>query len=85
MQKHTKTYLEFFDYFGDEYVPCEMCNSKAVDIHHIVARGMGGSEKDDIENLMALCRSCHIKYGDKKQYLEMLQQRHKLKVKRKNK
>tara|TARA_R110002012_G_scaffold215157_1_gene386239 strand:+ start:2425 stop:2682 length:258 start_codon:yes stop_codon:yes gene_type:complete len=85
MQKHTKTYLEFFDYFGDEYVPCEMCNAKAVDIHHIVARGMGGSEKDDIENLMALCRSCHIKYGDKKQYLDMLKQRHKLKVKRKNK
>ena len=85
MQKHTKTYLKFFDYFGDEYVPCEMCNAKAVDIHHIVARGMGGSEKDDIENLMALCRNCHIKYGDKKQYLDMLKQRHKLKVKRKNK
>jgi 5-methylcytosine-specific restriction endonuclease McrA len=85
MQKHTKLYMEFFDYFGDEYIPCEMCNKKAVDIHHIVARGMGGSEKDKIENLMALCRSCHIKYGDKKHYLDMLNQRHKLKINRKNK
>mgnify|MGYP003130598209 CR=1 FL=1 len=85
MQKHTKIYLEFFDYFGDEYVPCEMCNAKAVDIHHIHARGMGGSEKDNIDNLMALCRICHVKYGDKKQYLDILKQRHRLKINRKNK
>ena len=85
MRKYTKLYLQFFDYFGDEYIPCEMCNAKAVDIHHIQARGMGGSEKDSIENLMALCRNCHIKYGDKKQHLEMLKQRHKLKVSRQNK
>jgi len=72
--------MDYFDYFGDEYIPCETCNSKAVDIHHIHARGMGGSEKDSIENLMALCRQCHIKYGDKKQYIEMLKLRHGYKL-----
>ena len=77
MKKYTKLYMDFFGFFGDEYIPCETCNAKAVDIHHIVARRMGGSEKDQIENLMALCRSCHIKYGDKKQYMEMLKERHK--------
>tara|TARA_R100000657_G_C4575449_1_gene39566 strand:+ start:219 stop:485 length:267 start_codon:yes stop_codon:yes gene_type:complete len=80
MQKHTKIYLEFFDYFGDEYIPCEMCNAKAVDIHHINSRGMGGSNKNDINNLMALCRACHVKYGDKKKYMDLLKLRHKIKV-----
>ena len=38
---------------------------------------MGGSKfKDIIENLMALCRECHITYGDKKQYKEYLKEIH---------
>jgi hypothetical protein len=42
---------------------------------------MGGSKfADRIENLMALCRICHTKYGDNKQWLEYLQQRHQLKL-----
>lgn len=77
MQKHTKIYVNHFDYFGDEFIPCEMCGKKAVDIHHIQCRGMGGTGKDNINNLMALCRNCHITYGDKKQYMDMLKDRHK--------
>ena len=47
-------------YDETDWIPCEVCGAKAVDIHHIEARGMGGSKtKDVIENLMALCRSCH--------------------------
>lgn len=65
MKNHTKVYLQFFDLCGQEFIQCECCNERAVDIHHIEARGMGGSqEKDRIENLMALCRACHIAYGD---------------------
>jgi 5-methylcytosine-specific restriction endonuclease McrA len=38
---------------------------------------MGGSKtKDTIENLMALCRSCHLEYGDKKQFIDFLKQKH---------
>jgi uncharacterized protein with PIN domain len=78
MTKHAKIYLEFFDFDTCDYIPCEVCHSPAVDIHHIEARGMGGSKtKDYIENLQALCRGCHIKYGDKKQYKEMLKEIHK--------
>lgn len=77
MKKHTKLYLESFNYDTSDFIPCEICEAKAVDIHHIDARGMGGSDKDNIDNLMALCRNCHIKFGDKKQYKDMLKREHK--------
>ena len=73
MKKHTRVYLNYFGYGADSFIPCEVCGNRAVDIHHIECRGMGGSdEKDKIENLMALCREDHIKYGDKKQHIEFL-------------
>ena len=42
------------------------CTGTAVDIHHIEARGIGGSiDKDGVENLIQTCRSCHeIAEGD---------------------
>lgn len=77
MRKHTKIYYENFGYAIDEFVACEICGQRAVDIHHIDCRGMGGSkEKDKIENLMAVCRKCHIQYGDKKDHIEWLKEIH---------
>ena len=77
MQKHTKIYMNYFGYDLSDWMPCEICGCASVDLHHIEARGMGGSnERDVIENLMALCRGHHIFYGDKKQYKEMLIQQH---------
>ena len=62
MKKHTKIYLKHFDYVEQDFIACEVCSRRAVDIHHIEARGMGGSKtKDYIEKLSALCRECHIK------------------------
>jgi 5-methylcytosine-specific restriction endonuclease McrA len=79
VKKHTKIYLEYFDYSLECFVPCEVCGNRAVDIHHIDCRGMGGGKtKDTIENLMALCRSCHLEYGDKKQHLDFLREKHTL-------
>lgn len=77
MKKHKKIYRDFFE-MGDDDVPlCEVCDAVAVDIHHIDCRGMGGSHnKDYIGNLMALCRNCHEKYGDKKQYIMFLENIH---------
>lgn len=77
MAKHKKVYFSHFDYVDGDFIACEMCGKPAVDIHHINARGMGGTKKtDEISNLMALCRKCHLFYGDKKQYKELLQNRH---------
>ena len=78
MKKHTKIYLEAFGFDISDFIPCEVCGSTAVDIHHIKARGMGGSiHKDTKENLMALCRNCHEAYGDKKKDIDFLIERHK--------
>lgn len=81
MKRHTKIYLQGMSLDGYDFIPCEVCNSKAVDVHHIECRGAGGDpqgSKDNIDNLMALCRSCHITYGDKKMYKEFLKERHQL-------
>jgi 5-methylcytosine-specific restriction endonuclease McrA len=59
-----------------------VCGKTAIDIHHIEARQMGGTTtKDVIENLMALCREDHLKYGDKKQHKEFLKEKHQEKLK----
>ena len=82
MKPHTKIYLDHFHLYGEEFIPCEVCGAKAVDIHHIDSRGMGGSKKaDNIENLMAVCRSCHDEYGDKKQFRDMLVEAHEARLK----
>lgn len=65
MQKHVKIYLNNFKPHDPENIPCEVCQNRAVDIHHIIPRSKFGkknkAEQDKIENLMALCRFCHDK------------------------
>ena len=69
------------NYHQTDWIPCEMCGQTAVDIHHIEARGMGGSkDRDVIENLMALCRSCHIRYEGNKADKAMLRVVHLVKM-----
>jgi hypothetical protein len=81
MKKHTKIYMSYFGYDVGDFIPCEVCGTTAVDIHHINCRGMGGSNlKDDITNLMALCRKCHLELGDKKQHIELLRKIHANKI-----
>ena len=78
MKRHTKIYLNHFGYGADSFIPCEVCGNRAVDTHHIECRGMGGTVKNDsIENLMALCREDHLKYGDKKQHMDFLREKHR--------
>ena len=85
MKKHTKIYLDFFGYSVADFIPCEICENKAIDIHHIEARGMGGDSKgskDVIENLMALCRECHTIYGDISRLKEPLKKIHLFNLKK---
>jgi hypothetical protein len=81
MKKHTKIYLDYFGYDETSWIACEMCGQTAVDINHIDAKGMGGSKiKDNIENLMAMCRKCHIDLGDKKEHKVMMKVVHQVKM-----
>ena len=77
LKKHTKIYLKYFNYGLDDFIPCTTCGSRAVDIHHINARGMGGSKtKDYIENLAALCRTCHNKAESSKEFNKKVKDKH---------
>lgn len=76
MKSYVKVYLKLMGFTTDCKIPCEVCNKTAVDIHHIEARSKHKELLNDINNLMALCRDCHIKYGDKKQYKEYLKNVH---------
>ena len=77
MRKHTKIYLDYFGYVKDDFMACEICGGRMVDIHHIDCRGMGSSKnKDEIKNLMGLCREHHLEFGDKKDKIDFLKEKH---------
>ena len=57
MTKHCKVYMSYFDLGEQDFIPCEACGSESVDIHHI--NGRSSKDKDDIKNIMALCREHH--------------------------
>lgn len=86
MKNHVEIYLNHFGYSTADFIPCEICEQKAVDIHHINSRGMGGDPKgtkDIIENLQALCRSCHEFYGDDPSCFDYLNKIHLIRMQNK--
>ena len=82
MKKHVKIYMDYHRYDISDWIGCEACNTTAVDIHHIIGRGMGAgknSQKNQIENLIALCRRCHIKAETDKNFNTQLKELNKKK------
>ena len=78
MKKHVKIYMNYHNYDILDWIACEHCGTTAVDIHHLSGRGIGGSKnKDFIENLIALCRRCHIKAETDKQFNNQLKELNK--------
>ena len=74
---YKQKYLNHFGYGEQEFVPCEICNNESVDVHHLIYRSHGGT--DDIENLMALCRRCHIEKAHKnKVHYQVFKARHEM-------
>jgi len=67
MKPHTKIYLDYFGYDKGDWIQCEVpdCGKQCIDVHHLLPRSRGG--KDNIENLMGLCRDCHheVHFGTK--------------------
>ena len=78
MKKYIKIYMDYHNYDISDWIACEHCGTTAVDIHHLEGRKMGGSKnKDFIENLIALCRRCHIKAETDKQFNNQLKELNK--------
>ena len=75
MQKHTKIYMNHWGYGEQDVILCENCGWKrAADCHHLLFKSQGG--KDEIENLMALCRNCHVEAHRSPVYNKKLKEKH---------
>lgn len=57
MQKYIKTYMDYFGYGEQDFIPCEACGAQISDVHHI--HGRIGPDADEIKNLIGLCRKHH--------------------------
>ncbi len=55
--------MKYFGYDESDFIPCEFCGKKAVDIHHLEPRSIAKHKLNLIDNLMALCRECHHAAG----------------------
>jgi len=81
MKRYIKVFYKFFGYDICDFVPCEWCGKRAVNIHHIKKRGMGGSKKlDVIENLASVCMEHHTKADNEPEFNEKLKEKHLINV-----
>jgi len=78
MVKYKQIYIDYFDYTIADFIPCEVCASDSVDIHHIKFKSQGG--KDEIDNLIALCRNCHNKAHNSKEFNNCLKKIHEKRI-----
>jgi len=72
MVKYKQVYIDFWGYTIADFIPCAYCSSTSVDFHHLVFRSHGG--KDEPDNLIALCRTCHEKAHNDKTFNDYLKE-----------
>ncbi len=83
MKRHTKIFFKYWKYGGQHLPDCWSCSKQANDIHHLDGKGMGGDPKkikDNIYNLIPLCRDCHIKTDKDKEFNNKLKKFLKRKI-----
>ena len=71
---YKQIYFKHFEIGEQDTILCEVCHNTAVDIHHIIYKSRGG--KDEIGNLISLCRHCHNQAHDEKLSVKQLQEYH---------
>lgn len=75
MKPYVKSYMDHYGIGEQDYITCRAClGRRAVDIHHIKFRSLGGT--DEISNLIALCRYCHDKAHNDREFNAKLKLRH---------
>ena len=62
--------MKSLGYYDTDFMPCEITESRGVDVHHIVNRD------NRIENLMLLTREKHQEYGEIKSKMFFLLEMH---------
>ena len=72
MMTYKQIFAKYWDVYPGDFIPCLVCGAKSVDIHHVLFKSQGG--KDNIENLAELCRSCHTKAHNSKQFNERVKE-----------
>ncbi len=73
MKNHIKVFTRYFDIGLDDAPVCQYCNkNRLVDVHHLVFRSQNG--KDNIDNLIGLCRTCHTEAHNNKEFNEQLKE-----------
>lgn len=95
MKQYIKNYTEFFGIGEQDVILCTNCTAVANDLHHVFIKGMGGRKTyehngktldiNGVENIISLCRDCHIKAHSGillREYLYKLQEYHILKHKK---
>lgn len=80
MKPYVKTYLKYFGFYVPEEIMCEVCGEPAVDIHHLTPRSLRKDLINKIDNLMALCRSCHDRAGKDREFNDDLRLIHRKKL-----
>lgn len=74
MIKYKQIYLQHFGLTTADWIGCVNCSKTSIDIHHLTFKSQGG--KDIIENLAAVCRTCHTIAHANKEFNESIRTKH---------
>ena len=77
MQQYTKTYMDSLGFDESDFIPCQICEQRSTEIHHVISRKRDKKLINDIQNLFAICRTCHQKYGEIKEFMPFLLKIHR--------
>jgi 5-methylcytosine-specific restriction endonuclease McrA len=72
MKSYTKAFMKHHGYDVSDFIPCLSCGARANDLHHILPRSTHPELLNEVSNLAALCRICHIKAESDKEFNETL-------------
>ena len=70
MKPYVKTYYKYFSYDVSDFIPCEVCGAKAVEVHHLEPKSIAKAKENFIDNLIAVCRECHNQCHARRQFNE---------------
>jgi 5-methylcytosine-specific restriction endonuclease McrA len=80
MKNYVKTYLKYFGFSPADFIPCEACGAKSVEIHHLRPKSLDKKLENNIGNLIALCRLCHEAAHRDRKFNEELKLTHRRKL-----